>query len=160
VFLESLVEVAQCCHLMGRISKARQHLEQAAVLARMLYEDEGRLSVARALLADVLVAMGALDEARENAREALQIANRVRGPRTTILSALALAETNLLAGQWKEALRDTQDALNEAKRTKRTREMAQAHEIRARAYLTEQEEKQAIEDEAGAQSALASAIHE
>lgn len=160
IFLESLMEVAQCCHLMGRISKAKQHLEQAAVLARLLFEDEARLSVARALLADVLVAMGAVDEARENAREALQIANRVRGPRTTILAALAQAETSLLAGLWKEALRDTQDALNEAKRTNRTREMAQAHEIRARAYLGEQEEMQGAGDEAQAQAALANAIAE
>ncbi|MCS6776948.1 MAG: helix-turn-helix transcriptional regulator [Chloroherpetonaceae bacterium] len=160
VLLESLIEVARCCHLTGRISKAKQHLEQAAVLARLLFEDEARLSVARAHLAHVLVTMGALDEARENAREALQIAHRVRGPRPTILAALAQAETSLMAGHWKEALLETQDALHEAQRTQRTRELAQTHEVRARAFLQEAGMHRAADDRTQEQAALASALQE
>ncbi len=139
-FLESLMEIAQCCQIMGRISEAKQRLELAVVLASFLFEDEARLSVARAMLAEVLVAMGSLDEAKENARTSLRIANQVRGARQTILSTLALAETNLAAGQWEDALVYAQEALNEAKRTGRTREVAQAYELRARAHLRHHEE--------------------
>jgi tetratricopeptide (TPR) repeat protein len=158
--IESLMEVAQCCQLMGQISKAKDRLEQAVLLASFLFEDEASLGVAQALLANVLVAMGSLDEAKERARQSLKIADRVRGARPTILSALALAETNLAAGQWDDALRSAQEALDEAQRTKRTREVGQAHEMRARAYLLQCQEAHAAGDPQKAQEALNRAFSE
>lgn len=134
-WLESLMEVAQCCQAMGRIGEAKEHLDMAVALAGFLFEDEARLSIAQALLADVLLAMGSLEEARDRAHLSVKIANRVRAARPTILSALALAETNLAAGHAGEALTYAQEALAEASRTGRTREVAQAHELSARAYL-------------------------
>ncbi|HZO91215.1 MAG TPA: helix-turn-helix domain-containing protein [Chthonomonadaceae bacterium] len=160
VFIESLMEVAQCCQLMGKISEAKQHLEVAVVLTSFLFEDQASLGVARALLANVLVAMGALDEAKENAKESLKIANRVRGARPTILSALAMTETRLAVGQWEDALDNAQDALDEAQRTGRTREVAQAHEMRARAYLGQCQEFHMAGDTARAQEALGRAFAE
>ncbi|HZP83376.1 MAG TPA: tetratricopeptide repeat protein [Chthonomonadaceae bacterium] len=160
VIIEAMMEVAQCCQLMGQISEAKKQLERAVLLASFLFEDEATLGVAQALLANVLVAMGSLDEAKERARQSLKIADRVRGARPTILSALALAETNLAAGQWDDALRAAQEALNEAQRTKRTREVGQAHEMRARAYLLQCQEAHAAGDQTRAQEALNHAFAE
>lgn len=160
ICVESLMEMAQCCQTMGKISEAKQRLEMAVVLAGFLFEDEARLSVAHALLANVLVAMGSLDAAKENARRSLRIANKVGAARSTILSALALTETSLVAGQWEDALDYAQEALDEAKRTGRTREMAQAKEMRARAYLREFEERHNVEDDAKASVALGRAFAE
>jgi tetratricopeptide (TPR) repeat protein len=160
VVIESLMEVAQCCQLMGRISEAKQQLEKAVMLASFLFEDEASLGIAQALLASVLVAMGSLDEAKERARASLKIANRVRGARPTILSALALTETLLAAGQWDDALSYAQEALDEAQRTTRTREVGQAREMRARAYLLQCQERQAAGDREAAQQALGQAFAE
>jgi tetratricopeptide (TPR) repeat protein len=160
VVIESLMEVAQCCQFMGKISEAKQRLEMAVMLASFLFEDEASLGVAQALLANALVAMGSLDEAKDRARASLKIANRVRGARPTILSALALTETLLAAGQWDDALSYAQEALNEAQRTTRTREVGQAREMRARAYLLQFQERHAADDTEEAQKALGRAFAE
>ncbi len=160
VVIESLMEVAQCCQLMGKISEAKQRLEMAVMLASFLFEDESSLGVAQALLANVLVAMGSLDEAKERARASLRIAHRVRGARPTILSALALTESLLAAGQWDDALSYAQEALDEANRTTRTREVGQAREMRARAYLLQFEERHAAGDTEQAEQALGRAFAE
>ncbi len=144
VFLESLLNAAQCCQLMGKISEAKQRLEQAVVLASFLFDDQNRLGVARAHLADVLVALGSLDEARENAKSALRIATRVGGPRGMIVSSMALAETCLASGQYDDALSYADDAIREAQKSRRPREQAQARNIRARICL-----QLAREDEGG-----------
>ena len=159
-FLESLMEVARCCQLMGRINEAKQRLEMAVVLAGLLFEDEARLGIARALLSDVLTAMGALDEARENARAAIRIAAKSGGARSAIVSALALAESLLAAGQWEDALSYSGEALDEAKRTRRTREEAQTHEIRARAYLLQATETERLDSLSLTQKVLDSAFDE
>lgn len=135
VFLESLLNAAQCCQLMGKISEAKHRLEQAVVLASFMFDDQNRLGVARALLADVMVALGSIDEAREHARSALRIASKVGGPRGMILSSLALAETCTAAGQYDDALGYVDDAIREAQRTRRPREQAQARNLRARICL-------------------------
>lgn len=149
-FLEALLEIAQCCQSMGRISEARQRLELAVVLAGFLFEDESRSGIARALLARTLVSMGRLDEARDHARMAARIANKAGGARALLLASLAQAETSLATGQWDDALHYAQEALDEARRTARGQEVASAHEVRARAYLFhyEQSRKQGNEEEA------------
>ncbi len=134
-FLEALMEIAQTFHEMGKLAEAKQRLELAVVLAGFLFEDESRLSVARALLADLLVTMGSIEDAKDNARASLRIAHKVRSAQPTIVSALALSETHLATNQWRDALDYAQEALDEAKRTQRTREVARARELRARAYL-------------------------
>lgn len=159
-FLESIIEIAQCCTLMGRLGEAKQRLELASVLAGFLFEDEGRLSIARALLADVQVTLGSLDSAKENARAAMRIANKVRSARPTIISCMALAETYLAAGQWSDALDYTQEALDEAKTSKRTRELAQIREMRSRAFLRKEEEARTGGNAAAAQEALRQAFAE
>lgn len=135
IFLEALLNTAECSHLMGKISEARQKLEQAIVLASFLFDDQNRLGVARALLADVMVALGLLDQARENARSALRLATRVGGPRGMILASLALAETCLASGQYADALSYTNDAIVEAQRARRPQNLAQARNCRARTCL-------------------------
>lgn|GEM_PF-6629033 len=159
-FLESLMEIAQCCQMMGRINEAKQRLEMAVVLAGLLFEDEARLGIARALLAEVLTAMGALDESRENARAAIRIAAKTGGARSAIVSALALSESLLAAGQWEDALAYSKDALDEAKRTRRTREEAQTHELRARAHLAQAAESERLGDKQEAETALNAAFDE
>ena len=159
-YLESLLEIAQCCTLMGRIGEAKQQLELASVLASFLFEDEGRLSIARGLLAEVLVNLGHLDTAKENARAAMRIANKVRSARPTIIACLALSETYLAAGQWSDALDYTQEALDEAKTSKRMREIAQIRELRARAFLRKEDEARAAGNAAGAREALRQAFAE
>lgn len=154
------MEIGVSYQSMGRIGEARERLELAVVLAGFLFEDEARLSIARSLLADVLVTMGSIDDAKENARASLRIAHKVRAARPTILSALALAETNLAVGQWKDALQDAQEALDEAKRTRRTREVARARELRARAYLYQYEERKKMGDDLQAHDALNRAFAE
>jgi tetratricopeptide (TPR) repeat protein len=144
VFLESLLNMAQCCQLMGKISEARQRLEQAIVLSSFMFDDQNRLGVARARLADVMAALGWLEEARENARSALRIATKVGGPRGMILSSMALAETCLAAGQYDDALSYVDDAIREAQRSRRPHELAQARNTRARICL-----QLAREDESG-----------
>lgn len=135
VFLESLLNAAHCAHLMGKLSEAKQRLEQAIVLATLLFEDPNRLSVARARLADVMVALGSLDEARDHAKSALRIASRVGGPRGMILANMALAETCLAGGQYADALEYVGDAITEAQRVGRLMELAQARNCRARIFL-------------------------
>lgn len=159
-FLEALMEVAQCCLEMGRLREAKEHLEKAVMLASFLFEDEARLSVARALLANVLISMGAIDEAKDNARASFRIANKVQGARPTILSCLALAETNIATGNWDDALANSEEALKEAKRTSRTREVAQAREIKSRALMLQYQQKIASGDEAGGLMTLHEAIQE
>lgn len=159
-FLESIIEIAQCCILMGRLGEAKQRLELASVLAGFLFEDEGRLSIARALLASVLVTLGHLDSAKENARAAMRLANKVRSARSTIVASLALAETYLAAGQWTDALDYTQEALDEAKKSKRAREIAQIRELRSRAFLRREEEARAGKNETSAREALTLAFAE
>lgn len=159
-FLEALINIAQTYQQMGKLNEARQRLELAVVLAGFLFEDEARLSIARALLADLLVTMGSLEDAKDNARASLRIAHKVRAARPTIVSALALAETHLAALQWRDALDYSQEALDEAKRTKRTREVAKARELRARAYLRCQEERLANGEELQARDALNHAFAE
>jgi tetratricopeptide (TPR) repeat protein/transcriptional regulator with XRE-family HTH domain len=159
-FLESIIEIAQCCTLMGRIGEAKQRLELASVLAGFLFEDTGRLSIARALLADVLVTLGYLDNAKENARAAMRIANKVGSARPTIIACMALAETYLAAGQWSDALDYTQEALDEAKKSKRLREIAQIREMRSRAYLRKEEDLRTGGNAVGAQEALRQAFAE
>ena len=159
-FLESIIEIAQCCTLMGRLGEAKQRLELASVLAGFLFEDESRLSIARAMLADVLVTLGHLDSAKENARAAMRIANKVRSARPTIIACMALAETYLAAGQWSDALDYTQEALDEAKASKRTREIAQIRELRSRAFLRKEEDTHTGGNTAGAQEALRQAFAE
>ncbi len=159
-FLESIVEIAQCCTLMGRIGEAKQRLELASVLAGFLFEDESRLSIARALLAEVLVTLGHLDSAKENARAALRIANKVRSARPTILACMALAETYLAAGQWGDTLDYTQEALDEAKSSRRAREIAQIRELRSRAFLRKEEDLRKDGNTTGAHEALRQAFAE
>jgi tetratricopeptide (TPR) repeat protein len=159
-FLEALLEIAQCCQSMGRISEAKQRLELAVVLAGFLFEDESRSGIARALLAKTLVSMGRLEEARENARMALRIANKVGGARTTMLASLAQAETSLASGQGDDALHYAQEALDEARRTARGQEVASAHEVRARAYLQQSELRRKQGDTEEAQSYLERALAE
>jgi transcriptional regulator with XRE-family HTH domain len=159
-FLESILEIAQCCILMGRLGEAKQRLELASVLAGFLFEDEGRLSIARAMLADVLVTLGYLDSAKENARAAMRIANKVRAARPTIVASMALAETYLAAGQWSDALDYTQEALDEAKTSKRARETAQIRELRSRAFLRQEEEARTNGNANGAREALRQAFAE
>jgi len=159
-FLESIIEIAQCCALMGRVGEAKQRLELASVLAGFLFEDEGRLSIARGLLASVLVTLGHLDSAKENARAAMRIANKVRSARPTIIACMALAETYLAAGQWSDALDYTQEALDEAKSSKRLHEIAQLREMRSRAYLRKEEDARLSGNVAAAQDALRQAFAE
>ena len=159
-FLESIIEIAQCCTLMGRIGEAKQRLELASVLAGFLFEDESRLAIARAMLANVLVTLGHLDSAKENARAAMRIANKVRSARPTIVACMALAETHLAAGQWSDALDYTQEALDEAKTSKRMREIAQVREMRSRAFLRKEEDARAAGNALGAQDALRQAFAE
>lgn len=135
VFLESLLNVAECCQVMGKISEARQKLEQAVILASFLFDDVSRLSVARALLADVMVALGSLEEAKDNARSALRLATRSGGTRGTILSSLALAETCLLSGQYADALAHADEAIQESTRARRPQDQAQGRNCRARICL-------------------------
>ncbi|HEV2474734.1 MAG TPA: helix-turn-helix domain-containing protein, partial [Chthonomonadales bacterium] len=159
-FLEALMEVAACCQQLGRMSEARQRLELAVVLAGFLFEDEARLGIARSLLADVLTAMGNVEEGRSAARASQRIASKVRAARPTILAALAVAEASLASGQPEDALVYAQEALEEARRTKRTREVARAREVRARACLLQWDRRTRAQDSAGAQSALAEAFSE
>lgn len=159
-FLEALMEIAQTFQEMGKLSEAKQRLELAVVLAGFLFEDESRLSVARALLADLLVTMGSIDDAKDNARASLRIAHKVRSAQPTIVSALALAETHLATSQWRDALDYSQEALDEAKRTKRTREVARARELRARAYLMGSIERAGANDTVQANEALSRAFAE
>jgi len=159
-FLESIIEIAQCCTLMGRIGEAKQRLELASVLAGFLFEDESRLAVARALLANVLVTLGHLDSAKENARAAMRIANKVQSARPTMIACMALAETYLAAGQWNDALDYTQEALDEARTSKRLREIAQLREMRSRAYLQKEEAARLSGNAAAAQDALRQAFAE
>lgn len=135
VFLESLLNTAQCCQMMGKISEARQKLEQAIVLASFLFDDQNRLSVARGLMADVMVALGSLEQAKENAKSALRLATRVGGPRGMILASLALAETCLASGQYDDALSYADEAIREAQRSRRPFDLAQARNVRARICL-------------------------
>lgn len=144
IFLESLLNVAQCCQFLGKISEAKQKLEQAVILASFLFDDQNRLGVARAQLADVLVALGSLEEAKELAKSALRSATKVGGPRGMILASLALAETLLASGQYDDALAYTDDAIREAQRSRRPLEQAQARNARARICL-----QMAREDESG-----------
>jgi tetratricopeptide (TPR) repeat protein len=159
-FLEALLEIAQCCQSMGRISEAKQRLELAVVLAGFLFEDESRSSIAHSLLARTLVSMGQLDEARNNARMALRIANKVGGTRASLLASLAQAETSLATGQWDDALHYAQEALDEARRTSRGQEVASAHEVRARTYLYQYEQSRKQGNEQEAQQALQRALAE
>ncbi len=159
-FLESLMEVAQCCLEMGRLHDAKEHLEKAVMLASFLFEDESRLSIARALLAIVLISMGSIEEAKDNARASFRIANKVQGARPTILSCIALAETNIAVGNWDDALANAEEALKEAKRTSRTREVAQAREIKSRAFILQYQQKISAGDEAAGFKALHDAIDE
>ena len=159
-FLEALMEIAKTFHEMGRLAEAKQRLELAVVLAGFLFEDESRLSVARALLADLLVTMGSIDDAKDNARASLRIAHKVRSAQPTIISALALAETHLATNQWRDALDYAQEALDEAKRTKRTREVARSRELRARAYLMGSIERAAANDAVQANETLNRAFAE
>jgi tetratricopeptide (TPR) repeat protein len=159
-FLEALMEIAKTFHEMGKLGEAKQRLELAVVLAGFLVEDESRLSVARALLADLLVTMGSIDDAKDNARASLRIAHKVRSAQPTIVSALALAETHLATNQWRDALDYAQEALDEAKRTQRTREVARARELRARAYLVGSIERAAANDAVQATESLNRAFAE
>src|SRR5260370_19671886 len=61
IFLEALMEIGQCCRITGRLGEAKNRLEMAKVLASFLFEDEGRLSIARSLLAETQVMLGDLD---------------------------------------------------------------------------------------------------
>lgn len=161
-FLEALMEIAQCYLTMGELNEGKQKLELAVTLTGFLFEDSARLSVARALLANACLMVGAVEEAREHARRAVKVAYRVGRPRPMILASLALAEANLANRQWQSALEDAQEALNEAGRTKRTREVGQAHELRARAYLCQMEESlsegRTSDAEQAIQNAIAAAI--
>jgi transcriptional regulator with XRE-family HTH domain len=159
-FLEALLEIAQCCQSMGRIGEAKQRLELAVVLAGFLFEDDSRSGIARALLAKTLVSMGRLEEARENARIALRIANKVGGARTTMLASLAQAETSLASGQGEDALFYAQEALDEARRSARGNEVASAYEVRARAYLQQYEWSRKQGDVKAAQEFLQRAFSE
>ena len=159
-FLESIIEIAQCFTLMGRIGEAKQRLELASVLAGFLFEDEGHLSIARGLLAEVQVTLGYLDSAKENARAAMRVANKVRAARPTIIACMAMAETYLAAGQWSDTLDYTQEALDEAKTSKRTREIAQIRELRSRAFLRKEEELRSNGNVPGAREALRQAFAE
>jgi tetratricopeptide (TPR) repeat protein len=90
----------------------------------------------------------------------MRIANKVRGARPTILAANALAETYLASGQWLDALEYTQEALDEAKRTRRLRELSHIHEIRSRAFLRKEEARRAEGAGTDADEALRQAFTE
>ncbi len=159
-FLEALMNIAETLKDMGNLAEARQRLELAVVLAGFLFDDEARLSVARARLAELLVSAGQIEEARDNARTSMKMALSVRSPKPTILSALALGETYLASGQWRDTLDYAQEALDEARRTRRTAEVARARELRARAYLVGCKEKLAVSDAVQASEALNHAFAE
>jgi tetratricopeptide (TPR) repeat protein len=134
-FLEALLNIAQCCQLMGKVTEAKQRLEQAVVLASFMFDDQQRLGVARARLAEVMVALGSLEEAKDNARTALRIANRVGGARGMIVATLAFGETCLASGQYDDALAYADEAISESVRVRRQLESAQARNLRARVCL-------------------------
>ena len=159
-FLEAVMGIAQTLQDMGKLSEAKQRLELAVMLAGFLFDDDARLSVARGLLADVLVAMGAVDDARDNARLAQKLVYRARGAQPTIVSALSLAETSLAVDNWRDALDYSQEALDEAKRTLRTREVSRARELRSRAMLKGAQIRIAAGDTAGSNELLTKAIAE
>lgn len=135
VYLESLLTMARCSQALGRLSDAKQQLEQAVVLAGFLFEDENRLGVAKAMLAEILATLGELEAAKEQARAAVRIANRVGGPRGIALASLALAEIAIASGQFYDARDYAADAITEAHRAQRPHEHAMARSARARACL-------------------------
>jgi hypothetical protein len=100
-----------------------------------MFDDQNRLGVARAQLAEVMVALGSLEEAKDLAKSALRSATKVGGPRGMILSSMALAETLLASGQYDDALGYAEDAIQEAYRGDRPHEQAQARNTRARICL-------------------------
>lgn len=135
VFIEALLNTAQACQNVGKISEARQRLEQAVMLATFMFADPNRVGVARALLADVMVALGSLDQAREEARAAMKSAMKGGAPRGMILASLAVAETSMAAGQLEEAFSYADDAVRTAQRSKWRREEALSRNVRARIAL-------------------------
>lgn len=153
MFLEALLNTAQACQTLGKVSEARRRLEQAVTLASFLLADANRVGVARAQLADVMVALGALDQAREEARGAMRSAMKGGAPKGMILASLALAETSQAAGQLDEALSYAQDALQMAERSSRPREEAMARNAHARISLQ-------IAHQAGSEEGLRKALDE
>jgi tetratricopeptide (TPR) repeat protein len=159
-FLEAIMGIAQPLQDMGKLTEARQRLELAVMLAGFLFDDDSRLSIARGLLADVLVTLGAIDDARDNARLAQKLAYRARGAQPTIISALSLAETSLAVDHWRDALDYSQEALDEAKRTSRTSEVSRARELRSRAMLRGAQSRHAAGDAQGSAEMVNKAIAE
>jgi tetratricopeptide (TPR) repeat protein len=135
VYMESLLTMAKCSQALGRLSDAKRQLEQAVVLAGFLFEDHNRLGVAKSMLAEILVALGELDAAKEQARSAVRIANRVGGPRGIALASLALACIALSSGQYSDARDHADDAIVESQRARRLHEQAMARSLKARASL-------------------------
>ena len=159
-FLEALMNIARTYKDMGLLSEARQRIELAVVLAGFLIDDESRLSIARARLSELLLATGFIDDAKDSARIATRLAHKSRAAHPTIVAALTLAESNLATGQWRDALDYAQEALDEAHRTRRTSEVSNAKEIRARAYLLSCEHYLNVKDYKQAADALKKAYDE
>lgn len=132
VYIEALINIAECCSYVGRISEARQRLEQAVALASFLYSDQQRLSVARSLLSDVLRVLGALEDSQREARAAMRIASRSGGPRGVISANLSLAESALAQGRFDQALAHAEEAISEASRAARRLDLVAARNLRAR----------------------------
>ncbi|MDE2126644.1 MAG: helix-turn-helix transcriptional regulator [Armatimonadetes bacterium] len=160
LFLEALMEAAQCSFNVGNLGEAKQRLEMAVVLASFLFEDEARLSIARSLLAQVQVAIGAVPEAAESARQAVRVASRTRNTRSVIIATMMEAEASLAGGDWRGAIVRSTDALETAASSGRTREVSNIRELRARAWLCAHEAAVASGDRAAAVEARASALSE
>lgn len=135
VYLESLLTMARCCQALGRLSDAKRQLEQAVVLAGFLFEDQNRLGIAKAMLAEIKLALGEIESAKELARSAVRISHRVGGPRGIALASLALAEIGIATGNFMDARDNADDAITEAQRAHRPHEQALARAARARACL-------------------------
>ena len=138
-YCEALLGGAVCAVQIGLWEPARQQLEQAIVLAEFTWEESDLACLARAQQARLGARSGRVDEARENARCAMRMAQR--NPRTdcVIAAGLAMAETALAAGSPAEGLDCVLEAETTAQSADLLQEQAQLHELRARLLLMQSE---------------------
>jgi len=125
---------ADACRYAGLADQALVHAQHAQGVARDLGNTDGMVAFAHMGLCQAHLVAGRAAEAIKSARAALDRHRRVERQLEGV-SALLLAESLLMAGDWAVTIRAAEEAISICKRTARGMSEAIAHGVRARALI-------------------------
>jgi predicted negative regulator of RcsB-dependent stress response len=129
-YLDTLLESVNCLVMLGSYEKAKEKINLAIGISRFHQEEKHKNSIARAILANILMSVGKGSAAKAEARSALLTITDSTGPAGALFCSIALGRAHLAENQLDDALAYTDQAIREAQRWNRINLLVLAKDMR------------------------------